>query len=265
MNKRMPLTKNDPPGTQSLQRTFAVLRALSSRHGGWKLGELAAYCQLHHSTLHRILAALSKEEMVARDPRTQLYVLGRLAFELGVAAQPRHDWRALSAQTLDELAIQTGDTAFLNIRSGPDSVCIDRREGSYPVKALTVEIGARRPLCVSAGGAAILTRLPDAEIQAILAASQTYMKRFPADRLAAVMRVLETSRQLGYGYNSNLIVNGVSAIGVAITDSLNRPIAALSIAAISSRITGSRLQKIVALLQDQAHSLSRKLQQHQLK
>ncbi len=202
---------------------------------------------------------------MTRDPRTQLYVLGRLAFELGVAAQPRHDWRALSAHTLDALAIQTGDTAFLNIRSGPDTVCIDRREGSYPIKALTVEIGARRPLCVSAGGAAILTRLPETEIQAILAASQTYMGRFPAARLAAVARVLDTSRRLGYGYNSDLIVNGVSAIGVAVMDQLNQPIAALSIAAISSRISGLRLQKIVTLLRTEAESLSQRLQQHQLK
>lgn len=265
MNKLSELKKNDPAGTQVLQRTFSILRALSSRQGGWRLGELASYCKLHHSTLHRILSALSHEGMVARTPHTHLYVLGRLAFELGVAAQPRHDWRALSAQTLDRLAMHTGDTAFLNIRSGHDTVCIDRREGNYPIKALTVEVGARRPMCVSAGGAAILACLPEEEVQANLIASQTYMKRFPADRIAAVARLLETSRNLGYGYNRDLIVTGVSAIGVAVMNQLDQPIAALSIAAISSRISGTRLQEIVAMLRSEADSLSQVLQQHQLR
>lgn len=265
MNKLTDLKNSDPAGTQAVRRTFTVLRALSNRQGGWRLGELANYCKLHHSTLHRILSALSREGMVARTPHTQLYVLGRLAFELGVAAQPRHDWRAISAPTLDRLAMHTGDTVFLNIRSGHDTVCIDRREGNYPIKALTVEVGARRPLCVSAGGAAILACLPEEEAQSILAASQTYMDRFPADRLAAVARLLETSRNLGYGYNCDLIVTGVSAIGVAVMDQLNQPIAALSIAAISSRLSGTRMLEIVAMLRAEADNLSQGLQQHQLR
>src|SRR5690606_13398069 len=138
--------------------------------------------------------------------QTQHYTLGRLAFELGVAAAPRHDLRTVAGPVLDRLASETGDTAFLNIRSGYDSVCVDRREGSYPLKALTVEIGARRPLCVSAGGAAILANLPVREARAAFAASDAYLSRFPSGRLAAMRRMVDTSRKLGYGYNGDMII-----------------------------------------------------------
>ncbi|MBV6307126.1 IclR family transcriptional regulator [Candidimonas humi] len=249
----------DAAGAQLLQRSFLVLRALSSRQGGWRLGELAQYCGLHHSTLHRILAALGREEIVARDPHTRHYILGRLAYELGVAAQPRYDWRAMGAQSLDRLARHTGDTIFLNLRSRHETVCIDRREGHYPIKALTVEVGARRPLCVSAGGAAILARLPAEQAQALMQASQPYLARFSAERMDAILRLLETSRRLGYGYNRDMIVPRVSAVGVAVMDPEGTPVAALSIAAISSRLSGARLREVVDAMRSEARELELRL------
>ncbi|GAA4341281.1 IclR family transcriptional regulator [Pigmentiphaga soli] len=243
-------------GTQVLERAFALLRTLSSRpRSGWKLTELSESCGLHHATTHRLLAALMREGMVTRDAVTRRYALGRLAFEFGIAACPQYDWRAACAPALDDLARVTGDTVFLNVRSGHESVCIDRREGSYPLKALTVEIGARRPLCVSAGGAAILGRLPPEEMQAALAASEKYMQRFDAPRAAAVQRMLTESRRLGYGYNREMIIPGVRAVGVAIAGADGWPQAALSIAAIASRLDGSRRTEIVELLRRHAGQL----------
>lgn len=258
-NMNNPNTSAGAAGAQLLQRSFLVLRALSSRHGGWRLGELAQYCGLHHSTLHRILAALSREEIVARDPHTHHYILGRLAYELGVAAQPRYDWRAMGAQALDRLARHTGDTAFLNLRSRHETVCIDRREGHYPIKALTVEVGARRPLCVSAGGAAILACLPDDQAQALLDASRPYLSRFSSGRMDAIVRLLETSRRLGYGYNRDMIVPRVSAVGVAVMNPAGTPVAALSIAAVSSRLSGARLREVVDALRGEARELELRL------
>src|SRR5690606_20040486 len=169
---------------------------------------------------------------------TRRYLLGRLAFEFGIAAGAQRDWKTLFGPALDRLAEQTGDTAFCNLRSGHESVCIDRREGSYPLKALTVEVGARRPLCVSAGGAAILGKMGEAEAEAAVAASAAYLERFAAPRAEAVRRMLRESRRLGYGYNREMIIPGVRAIGVAVRGENGMPVAALSVAAVTDRLMG---------------------------
>lgn len=247
-------------GVQLLQRAFVVLRALSMRNRvGWRLSELAAYCQLHHSTTYRVLAGLIQEEMVERDPQTRRYRLGRLAFEFGVAAAAHCNWQEFGADALDRIATYTGDTVFFNLRSGHESVCIDRREGHYPLKALTVEVGARRPLCVSAGGAAILGLLEPAEFTAVLRASEPYMERFAASRAAAVRRMLSVSRRLGYGYNREMIIPGVRAIGVAVRGPEGEPIAALSVAATAQRLMGTRRVDILRLLQHEAAAIENKL------
>ena len=247
-------------GTQLLHRAFTVLRALSARsRTGWRLSELATYCGLHHATTHRILACLIEEEMVARDAQTRRYTLGRLAFEFGVAASAHSDWKALCAPALDRLAERCGDTAFCNLRSGHESVCIDRREGSYPLKALTVEVGARRPLCVSAGGVAILGKMAEDQAEAALAASQGYLERFPAPRVQAVRRMMRESRRLGYGYNREMIIPGVRAIGVAVLGADGAPVAALSVAAVTARLTGARRGDVLAMLEAEAREIEQRL------
>ena len=66
------------------------------------------------------------------------------------------------------IAEATGDTVFLTQRSGLDAVCVDRQEGTFPIKTFTLEIGMRRPLGVGTGSLAILSALSEEEIQAIV-------------------------------------------------------------------------------------------------
>jgi DNA-binding IclR family transcriptional regulator len=90
-------------------------------------------------------------------------------------------------------------------------------------------------------------------------ASRPYLSRFSAGRMDAIVRLLETSRRLGYGYNRDMIVPRVSAVGVAVMDPAGAPVAALSIAAISSRLSGARLREVVDALRGEARELELRL------
>lgn len=183
-----------------------------------------------------------------QDTATRRYRLGRLVFELGLAVRDEFDWQTLCTPILERIAEATGDTAFFNLRSGHESICIARCEGGYPLKALTVEVGGRRPLCVSAGGAAMLAHMSQIEVEDVMQASAPYLKRFGPDRLMAIERLLQESRKLGYGYNSELIIPSVCAIGVAICNQAGEPVAAISVATIKSRLSGRRRREVLEIL-----------------
>lgn len=247
-----------PGGTQSIRRAVALLRELAVRtRGGWRLAELARRCGLDRTTAYRILKCLAAEGLVAR--KDDRYRLGALAFELGLAAQPALDLRALASKALDRIAAETGDTAFLNAASGYDSVCLDRREGEFPVKALTVEIGARRPLAASAGGLAMLILLPEPERRRIVTEN--------ARRLAATTRVsartlallVEESLGAGYGLNQGRVIPGVIAVGAPVRGLRGEPVGALSVAAISDRLGAVRRHETVALLRAEAAKIERRI------
>lgn len=245
-------------GTQSISRAATLLRVIATRNTvGLRLSELVATTGLERPTARRILQGLIREGFVRQVASTHRYFLGRALFELGLVASPDFDVRGLCAPSLDRVSTSTGDTAFLTIRSGFDSVCIDRYEGSYPVRALTVEIGARRALGSTAGGLALLSNLPDVEVRAIIAANARRLPGYGTLTASKLSRMVARGRKLGYALNRNDIISGVTGVGFALRGPPHMPDLALSVAAISSRLDEIRQQEVVAVLRREANIITR--------
>ena len=244
------------PGTQSLRRASLLLRELSTRlAGGWTLTELATQCGLDRTTTHRMLDSLTREGLVSRPEGTRTYVLGPATFELGLAAARRFDPRGGCAQQLRRLCDRTGDTVFLNVRSGLDTVCIERLDGDAAPKALLVSVGARRTLVATAGGVAVIMALPLAERQRVTRACLAALRRSDAGHREGIGRMLKRSEGAGYGLNCDDITPGISAIGVPILDAQGTPIAAISVASTTKRLGEHRRAKILDMLVREAAKL----------
>lgn len=239
-----------PPGTQAVQRIARLLRVLGANNRvGLKVADLAYEAGLERPTAHRLLKALCHEGL-ARQDRDRRFFLGPLAYELGLAAAPDLDLRGLFAGALDAVAEATEDTVFLTVRNRFDSVCLDRREGAYPVKALTVEVGARRPLGTTAGGVALLATLPEQEARDIIAFHASRLPRYGRLNADVLTRLVERARTLGYALNYNDITPGISGIGVVVPEREGLPPLALGIAAISARLDEGRRAEVVAILRE---------------
>jgi DNA-binding IclR family transcriptional regulator len=248
-------------GTQSVHRVALLLRTIASTdQKGCRLIDLARQTSLERPTVHRLLKGLMKEGLVRQDPATRRYDLGHLVYELGLAAVPRFDLRQLCEPALSRIADRTGDTVFLSTRSGYDAVCLDRKEGSFPIRTLTVDVGNRRPLGVGAGGGALLMALPDAEVEEILAANARHFSRYANLKVPDIRAMIERARNIGYMFNDRQVTPGAMSIGLSITDPQGRPIAAISIGAITSRMEARRRQELVAVLRREVKELERRIQ-----
>lgn len=236
-------------GTQSIQRAALLVRLIAARSGpGSRLAEVVQHSQLERSTVRRMLRCLIDEGFVRQDADTRRYVLGPLVFELGLAAAPQFNLVDICRPALARLAEATGDTVFLAVRSGYDTVCIDRREGSFPIRALTLDVGTRRPLGAGAGGLALLMPLSDAEINAIVNANAVRLRGYNNLTVPALNGMLKRARELGYALNDNHITAGAASIGLPIISRYGQPFAAISVGAISSRMDAGRQKKVVAML-----------------
>jgi DNA-binding IclR family transcriptional regulator len=249
-----------PSGTQSIQRAARLLRELAARNRqGMRLIDVAHSSGLQRPTVHRMLKCLTAENLVSQDPQSRRYFLGPLVFELGITAGPRFNIRDLCSDALDRIAAQTGDTAFLSIRSGDDALCVDRREGAFPIKTFTVDVGVRRPLGVGAGSLAILTALPDEEVESTV---ERIASRLPAyGRLSAaeLLTMVKRARKTGYVLNDVRTLSGVTAIGVPIFDPNGRPIGAISISAIAARMTATRQRELLEVLRREIRAIEKQL------
>ncbi|MGQ0525598.1 MAG: IclR family transcriptional regulator, partial [Betaproteobacteria bacterium] len=179
-------------------------------------------------------------------------------FELGLTAAPRFNLRVLCHPALTLIAEATGDTAFLTQRSGLDGLCLDRREGAFPIKTFTLEIGMRRPLGVGIGSLAILSALPDEEIRQIIATNAPRLPEYGLSAAALTSQV-KKAQKLGYAVRETPSLAGVRSIGQALHNRGGVPFAAFSISAISSRMTEKRVAELAVLLRNEARLIEKQL------
>lgn len=237
-------------GTQAIARAAALLRELATANDGQlSLAELARSLGLERPTAYRILRRLVDEGLARQDTATKGYTLGPLVYELGLVAQPPLSMQALAGEALGHLAEQSGDTAFAIVRSNLDSVCLDRREGSYPVKALLMGVGRRRPLGVGAGSLALLSALPAATATHILDANAARLRQAGESDVAVLQQCVNQARADGHALRVPTDAPEILSLGVAVCNRYGTPIMALSISAIAYRIQ-QRMASLLGTLND---------------
>lgn len=247
----------------SLSRGVALLKLLATAGvRGMALTDIAVKAGIPHPTVHRVLQQLVSERLVDRHPELRRYRLGPLAFELGLASATFYDIRDLCDAAMANLAGASEDTTYLVVRSGFEAVCMHRREGSFPIRTLILDVGSRRPLGVGAGGLALLSAMHDDERSAII---ERVTPMLAAGLNAAVLQeaCLQT-RKRGYSLIKSTINLGVTAVGQVFYSSVGQPMGALSVAALSQRMAAQRIEATAKILDVACKDLGRRLRERQM-
>jgi DNA-binding IclR family transcriptional regulator len=229
-------------GTQVLRRAMALLRLITTHNRtGLRLTDLHRMSGVEKPTVHRILQGLLAEQMLRQDTTSKRYYLGAAMYEMGIAAAPKLALRDICRPFLRVIADQTGDTVFLIERSNFDGVCMDRAEGNFPIKAFVLDVGRRRPLTVGGGSLAILSALPDLEVQRICDINAERTKdRFPRYSEEDLRKDIADARTRGYALKDVLEIPGVRTAAVPIRRPDGTAIAAISVATIAQRLDQHR-------------------------
>ena len=105
------------------------------------------------------------------------------------------------------LAQATLDTIYLTARSGDEAVCLNRREGLHPIKTLTLNVGERRPLGVSAGGWRFWPSFPIARSSASSCSQAETRTQLPFDQIT-LRKMIATTREAGFAYYDAPVLHG---------------------------------------------------------
>lgn len=251
-----PLTRAAVRGTQTFSRAITLLRAVALRpKQGWRLTDLADHCGFDKGSAHRLLAGLVAERLLLQRVGDKHYVPGPLLFELGLGVTQLSGLVARSAPVLARLAAGSKGVAFLYLRSGAEFVCAER-VGPSTLKGMSVEVGTRRPLVVSAGGVAILLALPGDEQRLITAANLQQIESFGPARRSAVQKMLRRSRRAGFGLNLADVVPGIHAIGVPLFNGEGQADASLCVVCAAQDLSDERIEALVERMRKEARVLA---------
>ena len=244
---------------QSLERAGIVLRAVAAGGPrGARLADVSDASGLSRSTAHRFLLALAAAGFLEQDPADGAFYLGLELCSLGAAAANRYELRDVARPVMRRLAEKSGDTVYLSLLKAGEAICAERIEGEFPIKTLTLDVGDRRPLGVGAGSLALLAYQSAEDARSLIKAGAQARRRYPGFGNDRLMEIVKETRRQGYAFNDQMVVPGMSAIAVPVLGLDGKAVAALSIAAISSRF-GKRRSSLVRMLNDEAHALEEHL------
>lgn len=263
MSKDSTSTESDRlQSMQSLDRAMLVLRVVASkRSDGAKLAEVADETGLSRSTAHRFLGALVQAGLLEQVPAGGSYFLGLELCEIGAIAANRFGLRDAAHASMTRLTETTQDTVYMSIRHNYESICIERYEGDYPIKTLTLDIGDRRPLGVGAGSLALLAFQPDDFVSRAIALNAAEAERKWNLTATQLFDFVAETRDKGYALNPGRVAPGMTAIGVPIFGASGEAVAAIGVGAITSRMEeDGRCEGIIAAMQSEARVIEELLQ-----
>ena len=143
---------------QTLDRGLEAMDVVARRTDGISPAVLADELGVHRAGAYRILATLEQRHLVTKGADGR-YRLGSGA--LAYAGRFMSQYRLAAQPIVQELADQSGCTAFVSIADGDESVAIAVAEPSVRgAIGISYQIGTRHPLSSGADGIAILAQRP---------------------------------------------------------------------------------------------------------
>ncbi|WP_224001006.1 IclR family transcriptional regulator [Aureimonas sp. SA4125] len=248
-------------GAQAVERALSLLSAVGrGAERGVTLSEAVSESRLNKPTARRLLMALIRARMVDQDEVSRRYFLGGELYVLGLLAARRHGLLEIAGESLRRLSAVTTDTSFLSMRRDDYAVCLHREEGTHPVRTHALLQGDQNPLGVGAGSLAMLSALPDGEVEAIIERIVEPMAtRYPGYSQAIIRADIARTRETGFALNPGRVLASSWGIGMALRFPDGRVAGALSIAAIDSRMTRDRQPELAALLGEEVRRMEAKL------
>lgn len=242
------------PGAQAVARAIAVLKAFTDSNPQLTLAEITRATRLNRATAYRLLAALEKEGLVARDKESEAYRLGPEAITLGARALRANDLRSVSRAELETLAQETGETATLEVLADGEVLILDEVHGHHLVGSAP-SIGTRWPAHATSTGKVLLAHVPEAA----LPRSLPQLTEKTITRPGTLRRELARIREQGYATNVAELEAGYNAVSAPLRDHEGQVIAAISVGGPDARLAPDRLEEIAKIVQDAAGRISQRL------
>ncbi|WP_326565249.1 IclR family transcriptional regulator [Amycolatopsis rhabdoformis] len=197
------------------------------------------------STAYRYLQSLVTNRFLEEAPGGG-FRLGLKVLELARIARRTYGLSEVAAPVMTELAETVHETVLLTRRSGNLVVCLDRAESQTHRVRISYERGSTLPLNAGASALALLAWSDRAEVESVLRAAP--LQRFTPATLTEVDDVLDRLDRIrddGYASTRAEVDPEVLGIAAPIRDESGAVAAAISVAALATRVAPKAEREIV--------------------
>lgn len=233
--KAVPDKPENRNSIQVIERMMSLLDALAAQPEPASLKQLAQVTQLHPSTAHRILAAMTQARFVERQD-LGTYGLGIRLLELGNLVKSRISLREVALPFMQTLHETIGEAVNLGVRRDDEIVYIERTSSGRSLVRVVYLVGGSAPLHLTSVGKLFLA---DASAQEV----KEYVKRtglpgktpHSLTTQAALEKELDKIRRHGIAFDNEEAEIGLKCVAAPIHDDEGHLVACLSVSAPTER------------------------------
>ena len=223
-----------PARMKLLANARDVIELLSER-GTSSPAEIAEELGLPRSSVYRLIDGLAAVDLVSigDDGQAQLHL--KWLHLADAARSAMSEWSS-ARPALEQLAAETGQTAFLSIPSGHEAVCVDWSPGRG-IGVLVLRPGGSLPLYVGGAGRTVLAFGTKDVEQALARIKRPRLTPWTKTTTKELLADVELSRKQGFVHSDQDVTAGIGAIAVPVYGARGTLTGALSVAGLASEIS----------------------------
>lgn len=223
--------RDNPLFVNALAKGMEILRAFTGASRYLSLTEIALRSGLDKSTAQRMTHTMYQLGYLEKCADTRRYALGRQLLDFSFQYVRTNPLVEVATPHLIELRRDCEERVDLSLFDRTTLVYVIRLQ-SKREKFYTTLVGRRMPVFCSAGGRAMLSRLPEDEaLEIVLASARTPLTPHSITDVDVIMAKIAAARKDGYAMAVQESIVGELTLGAAVIDGNGRPAGAVHIAA----------------------------------
>ena len=244
--------------SKTVTNALAVMECFHRESTALSSSEITRRIGIPRTNVLRLLATLQGRGWLERTEDGASYRVGLRAFEIGANYLTANSGAAALRTVLNELVSTTECTAYAGVLDRDDVVITHCIEGTLPIRFVW-KIGDRLPCTTTAIGKAILSHLPDSDVEKHLRPGhlRTLTHKSIKSR-KSLQRELEQARKVGWAIVREESHAGLTAVGAAVFAG-GKPVSAVSVCWFDHPPDRKRLERYAQCVMQAADRISREM------
>jgi len=214
---------------RTAQRTVEILKLTSENASGISLEDICTKLDMPKTSAYDIVTTLVHTGvMQVSKKEKQLYTIGLLSYQIGVAYTNHLDLVTVIEPVLGAFAKVSKKTIFFGVESQYELVYLCKFEPETPI-ITTATVGSKNPMYCTSLGKAILSAMSEGELKEMMRHFKFNKRtKWTIDSKEALLSDLKTVRKVGYALDNRELEEHMLCIGSPVYGNTGSVIGAIS-------------------------------------
>lgn len=245
---------------KSLARGAQVLQCFTPEAPSLALTEIAAKLDVPKGSVFRLVSTLESLGFLEQDPTSKRYRLGVKVLALGQAYLSGLEYPDVALPHLEELALDTRESASMAILDGDEIVYV-ARASIRRIMSGNLFVGSRLPSYCTSMGKVLLAHVGEPVLDELLRGARfepfTHRTVRDADALRASLPGI---RERGYAVSDRELDLTLRSVAAPVRGATGDVVAAINVSTFASRVPDHELEaSLIPRLIETAHTISNAL------